>query len=935
MTFRAYKSSPFDHTHENVIFDRLYDILSIEWSERSESLSLFGNFYINGCEIDSLIIKRDAIIVVDFKDYGGTLRFSENSSWTIDGVNVAGGSKINPYQQIRNYKFRLLNFIKDTVNLQSSPNLGHIAGLCIFHQKISFDPGKIPQKVSRWFHIADINTAKRTVDALGSPEISLTKADIDEIVLALDIPHYTPDGRPKELYFSPKNSEPTNDLYKLNGQQALAVESIKTWLESETKVLSVKGPNNSGKQLVAKVASDWLVNQGKNVINIAPNAAVATLLKQNGISNVYNIYGWIYESFPEIKSYQALYSMQRLAIDPDNDVIIVFDAHLLNNGKFETDTLMFGTGFIIDDFFNSIVTANQQYDTTDEATVDSSLIPKILLFGDPYQISMGSPNSTLLNCEIFKRNKVSNTDIEIRSQHIDSSSKAEFAEFQQKLIRQISSQKFTELPESDQSSIKTVAAGENDAQVAESILKWPRDAVYLSATNENVARINGKVRRKYLHAQNSKILTVGDVVELQNRTIDIRRENETFETTDMLQPDCFAYVQESAGIIETKSIRLKNWEQEIHVTFARATISFLDRTAEIVYLPDFLAGDKPKLEFQQEIALQVWTRQEIERKLSSDKANLRTAKNTPTYAKLRREYLIKEHKIRLRSRYHNAARLRFAYALTVFRAQSRKYKLPTIILDGRSSHDTDQPATDSYFRQLYTASTRASKVLMLIEYPRLSPLSKTQWTFNEVQITPVRYKQRFHYSKPERAPPSELPKNYPKWWDDTNDSLNAVFLTVVGLLEQSQWQIEGVSRHQYKERYTLTQSNNVITVDFDYNKHFDFTIGNIKILNGSEELRTQIQKVLRTEPIFENEHIKYAYNVFEKHNQDRNWKTISIDEAEHSAILTVRNDVGCAKVMIIVPSSSIGKKGVISHVKLRDAENNEVVEQWKTDFVDV
>ena len=112
MTFQAYRGNAFEHTHENHAFNRLYDLLQAEWADRDESLYLWGNFFVGSRELDALVVKRNAIIIVDFKDYGGQLSFSENGRWTIDGVEVKGGSSVNPYQQIRKNKFKLLEFIR-------------------------------------------------------------------------------------------------------------------------------------------------------------------------------------------------------------------------------------------------------------------------------------------------------------------------------------------------------------------------------------------------------------------------------------------------------------------------------------------------------------------------------------------------------------------------------------------------------------------------------------------------------------------------------------------------------------------------------------------------------------------------------------------------------------------------------------------------------
>ena len=111
MSFKAYRATPFDYPHENIAFNKLHDFLQNHWGEQDEPLHLFGNFYVDGCEIDALIIKRNAVIVVDFKNYGGNLIFSENGRWKIDGKEVRGGNTTNPYQQIRNNKYNLLNYL--------------------------------------------------------------------------------------------------------------------------------------------------------------------------------------------------------------------------------------------------------------------------------------------------------------------------------------------------------------------------------------------------------------------------------------------------------------------------------------------------------------------------------------------------------------------------------------------------------------------------------------------------------------------------------------------------------------------------------------------------------------------------------------------------------------------------------------------------------
>jgi hypothetical protein len=96
MGFKAFRGSSFNHSHENQAFNTLRDMLCAEWEERDDQLYLFGNFFVAGKEFDALILKNNAIIVVDFKNFGGKVTFSENGSWYCDDVVVSNYSHPHP-----------------------------------------------------------------------------------------------------------------------------------------------------------------------------------------------------------------------------------------------------------------------------------------------------------------------------------------------------------------------------------------------------------------------------------------------------------------------------------------------------------------------------------------------------------------------------------------------------------------------------------------------------------------------------------------------------------------------------------------------------------------------------------------------------------------------------------------------------------------------
>jgi len=67
------------------------------------------NFFCNGKDFDLLILKPDAMLVVDLKECDKPITATEAGPWPI----LTGGSLHgNPFQQVRGYRFALIDFLK-------------------------------------------------------------------------------------------------------------------------------------------------------------------------------------------------------------------------------------------------------------------------------------------------------------------------------------------------------------------------------------------------------------------------------------------------------------------------------------------------------------------------------------------------------------------------------------------------------------------------------------------------------------------------------------------------------------------------------------------------------------------------------------------------------------------------------------------------------
>lgn len=197
MAYKSYLTKQYEHTHENSFFRVFSTQLRNTFREADGLHILIGNVSCNGHQIDALFISRGKIIVIDFKNYGGVLTFSENNPWQIstgnDFVFVKGGGGIrNPYQQVNAYRHSLIQFLSNKQSEILEPNhqnfnLGHLSTLVIFQQPVTFDNNVLPQNLQKYFGVADNNTCIATISDRTSVQLNLSDIEIEKILLVLDI----------------------------------------------------------------------------------------------------------------------------------------------------------------------------------------------------------------------------------------------------------------------------------------------------------------------------------------------------------------------------------------------------------------------------------------------------------------------------------------------------------------------------------------------------------------------------------------------------------------------------------------------------------------------------------------------------------------------------------------------------------------------------
>ena len=188
----VYKAQEFETTHERQVIDEIISMLKKEYDEIGEIIILLENYICGSNQIDATIIKKDGIIVLEFKNYGGDILFSENGDWSADGNVIKGGREgRNPCQQVRAYKYGLMNFLKDhseQILIQRREiEWGHISGMVIFHRTIKFDKNVIPISMRPWFHVTDLARSINDIKAITSNKLFLSEEELLKIPALLGL----------------------------------------------------------------------------------------------------------------------------------------------------------------------------------------------------------------------------------------------------------------------------------------------------------------------------------------------------------------------------------------------------------------------------------------------------------------------------------------------------------------------------------------------------------------------------------------------------------------------------------------------------------------------------------------------------------------------------------------------------------------------------
>ena len=179
----AFRVGNYDNTAEREQFRFLCERLKAHY-ENSNDFCVFAGNYNIGCELDALFIKKDAIIAIEFKNYGGRVVASENGEWKCDGQIVKGGSRKTVLQQARINHSIVRKELK--VLGVEGRNIKDVPTLVIFNQPIEL-VNNLSATTKSWLHVTDNEHFIEKLDDITCPHTDLDPLGIVNLAELLNL----------------------------------------------------------------------------------------------------------------------------------------------------------------------------------------------------------------------------------------------------------------------------------------------------------------------------------------------------------------------------------------------------------------------------------------------------------------------------------------------------------------------------------------------------------------------------------------------------------------------------------------------------------------------------------------------------------------------------------------------------------------------------
>lgn len=808
-------------------------------------------------QIDALLVTEKAVLIIDFKNFGGKITLPKNAKsefdfgkWTNEnGEQIKGGSSINPFIQLKTQKERFIKVVENQILTKMSQsdifNAFHTVRAVCFQKPIELI-GKIPSNEELNFLIFDKNTYLETIKDIidiSDKEVSLSKNSFDlfKEVFRADL-FDTSEKYDQANDFTSYHTE--LDFDNLYPDQKSALNEIENFIKSDDeKIFILQGTSLSGKtHLIPFIQEVAFNNQVTEVKLFASSSRIANNLLKSSNLEFESIYSYIYggnsTSINEKENEEENENSLNLEIvpllksdDTEEAIFIVDEAHLISDNYHQSVDLRFGSGKLLNDFL--------------EFTDLKNTKRKVIFIGDSFQLSLGKKEEASLNPEYlseeygFKNNAFQLIDKENKSIIVSEALKA---------VNCIRQQSFNNLAFNFSENIRKLAKEDLKFEIENSL---NTNSHILCYSNSDAQKVNYWIKNSIL--KNGNELTSEDLIIFGNN-IRVEDENDPFAEPKKIFNGQFGTILSVSDLIK-KDVKLLTplyfRQTKIQLKETNHILSFLS-------FENFRLSDKGELSKEEIISFNILLNQLAEKEIPNFKSGKFHADEElkallEKYDPKTRKGISKLQKAlqkHLRSvpsseyyKFKNSAQIRFGWALTVHKSMS--YKWNEIYFNVETGGGK---TNETYFKWIYTGLIRATQKVSLINYEPISPFFKL--TINP-SVPKINKGKELFYVADKTADLSTSNKtisekfNFPD--TENQSSLLQLFQFVENKIAQNGLSINNINHPAFQEQFEIKgSSGEVSTISIIYNKKGQFKMPNL-MKSTPKEFGEELINLLKSE----------------------------------------------------------------------------------------
>lgn len=173
--------------HEKEQFKEFVKILKNEFEDKDDHYYLFVDYIISNKQIDTILLKKNAIVIIEMKSYSGELHGYENGRWYVekDGKQNDIDQENNPFIQVRNQRYALKNFLQDkliSMDKRFADGIHNISGWLYLLDDGSYNKDQLQFKNRLWFDVVNPSNIVDFINDVDSNEFLFRENEMQEIV---------------------------------------------------------------------------------------------------------------------------------------------------------------------------------------------------------------------------------------------------------------------------------------------------------------------------------------------------------------------------------------------------------------------------------------------------------------------------------------------------------------------------------------------------------------------------------------------------------------------------------------------------------------------------------------------------------------------------------------------------------------------------------